>query len=116
MEFKGTEGKWFLNKEARLINSDNGMIAHTCMMPTEQLDERLPGESWLSMRERTAEQRKSLTETIPMHNALLISKAPEMLELLEEIVTEWKCGNEDNFIMADLIDKSEQLIKEATEL
>jgi hypothetical protein len=49
-------------------------------------------------------------------NALLISKSPEMLEMLQEIITDWEVGNEDNFIMANNIDKAKQLIKEATQL
>ena len=49
-------------------------------------------------------------------NLLLISKAPEMLEMLNSIVENYKSGNEDNFIMSNLIDKSEELIKESTEI
>ena len=44
-------------------------------------------------------------------NALLISKAPEMLEMLEEVVKKLKVSG---FPM--LTSKIEQLIKEATEL
>jgi hypothetical protein len=40
----------------------------------------------------------------------------KMLEMLNSIVENYKSGNEDNFIMANLIDKSEKLIKEATEI
>jgi hypothetical protein len=40
----------------------------------------------------------------------------EMLEMLKEIITDWEVGNEDNFIMANNIDKAKQLIKEATQL
>jgi hypothetical protein len=50
-------------------------------------------------------------------NALLISKAPEMLEMLKEVVTTY--DNErlkQSITMARVIDRAEQLIKEATEL
>lgn len=42
-------------------------------------------------------------------NALLISKAPEMLEMLEELKTTWGLPNKLN-------DRIAKLIKEATEL
>jgi hypothetical protein len=52
-------------------------------------------------------------------NALLISKAPEMLEMLEEMIglSEALCQVNDNISKyPSLIKKAKQLIKEATEL
>ena len=46
-------------------------------------------------------------------NALLISKAPEMLEMLQEFVLDFDNGLIDDFQIAR--DRFEKLIKEATE-
>ena len=106
MEFKGTKGKWIVakanmkdtNNDELTISLDggdkveNGYRLIACISPLEKADK------------------------FDFANALLISKAPEMLEILNNIVENYKSGNEDNFIMSNLIDKSEQLIKEATEL
>lgn len=68
-----------------------------------------------SCEEALADRDKS-SKIYNEKESLLVSKAPEMLEMLNEIVESYKSGNEDNFIMSNLIDKSEQLIKEVTEL
>ena len=47
-------------------------------------------------------------------DALLISKAPEMLEFLQSIVSDYENGLIED--IEDLAIRSEQLIKEATEL
>jgi len=84
-QFKGTEGKWKMFKEfskCYSVESDSYIICNTVtkLYPTDKA------------------------------NALLISKAPELLEMLERIVK------------SKLLDGStiqpeiEQLIKEATEL
>ena len=97
MEFKGTKGKWNIERHIHpqagylILDNDNFQIAISDNDYIENIDKC-------------------------RYNALLISKAPEMLEMLSEIVENYKIGNEDNFIMSNLIDKSEQLIKEATEL
>ncbi|MYZ60766.1 hypothetical protein EH151_12805 [Elizabethkingia anophelis] len=99
MEFKGTKGKWILDgidDELFMISSDvNDKGNVICQMP----DEIVCKESLVHWKA----------------NAQLISKAPEMLEMLNKIIEEYKVGNHDNFIMSDLIDESEKLIKEATE-
>jgi hypothetical protein len=81
-QFKGTEGKWKMFKEfskCYSVESDSYIICNTVtkLYPTDKA------------------------------NALLISKAPELLEMLEDIVN---YGGVANF------DKIKQLIKEATEL
>ena len=49
------------------------------------------------------------------YNALLISKAPEMLEMLEELVYQFERIN--NSAQEDeLLEQAQQLIKQATEL
>lgn len=48
-------------------------------------------------------------------NALLISKAPEMLEMLEELVYQFEgCNNSQQ--EDELLEQAKQLIKQATEL
>ena len=49
-------------------------------------------------------------------NALLISKAPEMLELLNELVILEKKYFNDNLLIKHISKKAEKVIKEATEL
>lgn len=93
MEFKGTKGKW---NRVKLEKTD-------FYTERNEIHYGVDGEC--------------VAEFVhDDYDALLISKAPEMLEMLSEIVENYKIGNEDNFIMSNLIDKSEQLIKEATEL
>ncbi len=44
-------------------------------------------------------------------DAKLIAASPELLDILGSIVANWHLGNEDNAIIADLIDKAESLIE-----
>ncbi len=106
MEFKGTKESWFLSDDKKSVKSKHGTVATCWSESNEDLDERLDGESWLSMRERTRDERLIRNEIKPKANALLISKSPEMLEMLEKIYKEGK------FIKSEI----EQLIKQATEL
>lgn len=89
MEFKGTKGRWEV--ELTTVQSKRRLIAN-CIGNGITFSEE------------------------DKYNAKLMSKAPEMLEKLQEIVENWKSGNEDNFIMANLIDDAEKIIHEATEL
>jgi predicted Zn-dependent peptidase len=97
-EFKFTKGKWSANKLS--ILNENSRVITQCYLMTFEHDKR----------------GRQIPDTIGYYNALLISKAPEMLEMLQEIITDWEFGNEDNFIMANNIDKAKKIIKEATEL
>lgn len=54
-----------------------------------------------------------LPKTETLCNALLISKSPEMLEMLQEFVLDFDNGLIDDFQIAR--DRFEKLIKEATE-
>ena len=93
-EFKGTKGKWVVEKTHEkgkwIQNEDGGYCAVSAGS--------------------TLEESKA--------NALLISKAPEMLEMLNRVLNDvdfsstlW--GNDAGIILSEEI---EQLIKEATEL
>lgn len=85
MEFKGSKGKWEVksNNNYFTITTKDDVICSSIIMDDE--DE-------------------------PIYNALLISKAPEMLEILQSL------ENDDNSIPIGLWDKIQNLIKEATEL
>jgi Holliday junction resolvase len=85
MEFKGTKGKWYVSKAHKTINDEKGFgIA--------QENGHRNSNEWDA-------------------NALLISKAPEMLEMLIEIKNQIEDGR--NYITKEDI---EQLIKQATEI
>jgi len=94
MEFKGTKGKWekykTYNEEDTPIfsvTSKDGNIAHVYNL-----------QVCCGIQETTKA------------NALLISKAPEMLEMLKDILEAQDCGETFESY------KIEQLIKDATEL
>lgn len=83
MEFKGTKGKWVSNGNDVLIDDRSRQI---------QLEYNCGGFGI---------ERE--------YNALLISKAPEMLEMLKEIIY----SDSD---VEDVYRRAKQLIKQATEL
>lgn len=84
MEFKGTKGRW----EARL----KGQITSSVYC----------GNTQICLKAKSNLESKA--------DMLLISKAPEMLEMLKDIVDTLESGETPH------IYKIEQLIKEATEL
>ena len=88
--FKGTRGKWIYTNH---IHSSQTHDVH-------RIDSNL-GIAICVLRTNNLEQK--------MANALLISKAPEMLDMLNEILY-------DNSDIQDLLKRAKQLIKEATEL
>ncbi|WP_137906106.1 hypothetical protein [Chryseobacterium sp. 2VB] len=101
MEFKGTKGKWEADEDhvASLDETVNGNLI--CVIP-EQMYYR-SREKWEA-------------------NALLISRAPEMLEMLNNLVnnrTEILNGLNESKGKYDyewLFNGAEKLIKEATEI
>ena len=99
MEFKGTKGKW------RKFQLPNGNMKITCD------DWREFAEIEFKHWQNTEARRKQC-----LYNALLISKAPEMLELLNELVILEKKYFNDNLLIKHISKKAEKLIKEATEL
>jgi hypothetical protein len=85
MKFKGTKGKWEINKNAsRNVRCNNISIANCSAGQNGELEDE------------------------EIHNALLISKAPEMLEML--IICQQLTDNRT------LYEDINKLIKEATEL
>ena len=98
MEFKGTKGKW------RKFQLPNGNMKITCD------DWREFAEIEFKHWQNTEERRKQC-----LYNALLISKAPEMLEKLVEVkdlLEAYPSEAEMNLKAVEI----RQLIKEATKL
>lgn len=97
MEFKGTKGKW----DYKYINSD--------LRPTEWYS--IQSDKGDVLRRDSNESDFKLKEMIA--NAILISKAPEMLEMLNEIY-KLQCAGEanDKHVRKRVL----ELIKQATEL
>lgn len=90
--FKGTKGKW------KLATNDYGYYTSV-----RNLDDT---------RKICVSRVNNMTESNA--NMLLISKAPEMLEMLMSFVNDFDNGLIDDFQIPR--DRFEQLIKEATEL
>lgn len=94
MEFKGTKGKWEVLEYKNDLEIGNQLSTLVCSLPNKS-------------EEYTA-------------NALLISKAPEMLEMLQKISSalEGLWHEDDSNSIFDLVDAEEldNLIKQATEL
>lgn len=94
MEFKGTKGKWEL-KDCTLLNPNR---------------DSKKGNIWEIAQCYTGFNEKE-TITQCKANALLISKAPEMFEMLKDILSGIRG---ENFEVTEY--EIEQLIKQATEL
>ena len=94
MDFKGTRGKW------RKFQLPNGNMKITCD------DWREFAEIEFKHWQNTEERRKQC-----LYNALLISKAPEMLEMLKKCKI--MC---EHLNIHHLSNELNTLIKEATEL
>ena len=110
MEFKGTKGKW------RKFQLPNGNMKITCD------DWREFAEIEFKHWQNTEERRKQC-----LYNALLISKAPEMLEALKTVISlrdlidyDESIVNESNIgeasALNQMLKRIDSLIKEATEL
>jgi hypothetical protein len=93
MEFKGTKGKWHIEEKKASIFDDNGDSV-VC---------------WYGVGTSTFWKNEVELKA----NSLLISKAPEMLEMLKILLKEFKASDvRTGHIKEDL----KQLIKEATTL
>jgi hypothetical protein len=102
-QFKGTKGKWVIGNSYGLINND-------CYWET------------IEVFKHTIVETKGSHFGIPnieaKYNNLLISKAPEMLKMLEIINKHIKDNENINYAIR-LMDREfniEKLIKEATEI
>lgn len=103
MEFKGTKGKW----------------RSCCIKTTPHYIFTAEGETTICGFYKKQDMRDDLSDEELRANALLISKAPEMLEMLKEsieTIISLKVYHNDIGNGNDYVEKAEQLIKEATEL
>ena len=98
--FKGTKGKW------GVLQTDEVESHLDIAINTEKEDCVCWVYSKFDYRDHNGKA-----------NALLISKAPEMLEMLAKIVSQLDSIESLNFQSdVDLMDEARQLVKEATEL
>ena len=95
-KFKGTKGKWKVHKGSHYFSV--------------KYEENERGGINLFMISEDYKGFHSLVEECEA-NALLISKAPEMLEMLEDLITILK-----HYAEIEKIEQLRKLIKEATEL
>ena len=107
MEFKGTKGKW----EVGVVNNgEHGINGIVVWSP--EYSKKSDGTYEMVCHISTPEEEIKTDSP----NALLISKAPEMLEMLKEILDTnrdyW--GEDENSVYQ--IYEIENLIKEATEI
>lgn len=93
MEFKGTKGKWHLNLNGGSVNDSY----NSCVI--DENDNSICNVFY--------------THDENLANALLISKAPEMLETINELLKELRYHGFNN---STAIYNAERLIKEATEI
>jgi hypothetical protein len=108
MEFKGTKGKWTLYQSK--IPSNDKAVTHSVYVGTKRIS--------LCYDLYESDKSKNVEEKTGQANALLISKAPEMLEMLEKLYQQVdfsfeSFGSDTGLKMQE---KIEQLIKEATEI
>lgn len=86
---KFTEGPWqvklssFEGIESASVMYPHGFLTSSNVIPVDET--RVDGESWLSMRNRTAEQRKN-NELESIANMYLIAAAPEMHDDLQDYI------------------------------
>ena len=93
MEFKGTKGKWKVGKR------------NNCIISDDETSLTIKGTTGLSTIRYYG--GNLICESVSKENALLISKAPEMLEMLINV---------KDYLGSEVRVKVEQLIKEAIEL
>jgi hypothetical protein len=102
MEFKGTKEKWFIDNEESHIMT-NGIYCNV-----------ISTEKTISLADVYGDDEEAQA------NALLISKAPEMLEMLQSVLKLQKenygNGMKTHVAMITKSKEIEQLIKEATEI
>lgn len=85
MNAKHTPGPWSIPLQPGAmgcIAHANGYVA-SVHIPRKVCEDRLDGENWLEMRERTAPERQAISAEMAA-NQILIAAAPDLLAALEE--------------------------------
>jgi len=85
MEFKGTSEKWFIERWGNVV-SENDEVAYMPSLNNQEINNA---------------------------NSLLISKSPELLDMLKKMLAMYTLTDKPS---VRLITEAKQLIKEATEL
>jgi hypothetical protein len=101
--FKGTKGKWRIETDKDSIFGGN-----------DDYQQITAGQGFYDQH-GNSELGFCFSGYISKANTLLISKAPEMLEMLEDLVKTWDFVNDKKYHNHDM-EKARQLIKETTEL
>ena len=96
MDFKGTQGKWIFNDIDFKIKGSGDIEGLTVIANV------------------SPKMDYSRGKTTQSYNALLISKAPEMLKMLKNILYSVENSNIESDVIS--IQDLEELIKEATQL
>ena len=107
-EFKGTKGGW--TRYTSSIPSMDNYITHSVYTGTKRIA--------LCYDFFESDKSKNTNDIEAQYNALLISKAPEMLEKLKEIlfIVDWSYEAWTSNDGLNIKEEIEQLIKEATTL
>lgn len=102
MEFKGTKGKWTLSSHEN-INGRMLFVVQNDGFESNPNDLMIHITSFSEIETQKA-------------NALLISKAPEMLDMLERMYSHWCESGLSEVAIDNYMQEAKQLIKSATEL
>lgn len=105
MEFKGTKGEWFIKKEDLKTVMQQGNI---CIRSTQE------NRNWIA-EALYNHVNKGMDLTELKANALLISKAPEMLDMLQKVNDSF-LNDSATIEQIKLRNKIEKLIKKATKI
>lgn len=111
MEKFHTKAPWNLRPNSRSVFHGDEIVA-IVTAPRSVSDEKLPGESWLDMRERTMSERYGVDRE-RCANAALISAAPDLLQAALDFVEWFECGRVGERPRAEL-DAARAAITKAT--
>lgn len=116
-----TKGPWsvevtkFGNIESAQVFYPHGFLTSANVIPVDET--RLEGKSWIDMRDRTESQRRA-NDQESIANMHLIAAAPEMYEVLSEIlddysdaVEEWTDESLDYGLL--MVDKAKKILAKA---
>jgi len=98
MEFKGTKGKWEVVDKSKLESTIISNGKRISDVKSFGIETEYKG---IKHTDPTTEEKN--------YNALLISKAPELLKMLESVL-------KDNYNHSDKMREIQQLIEEATKI
>ena len=107
-EFKGTKGEWSVMHDTASIECNNEIILLGGYLRNHD-DTQLSGESWLSMRERTAKGRQDIKDE-RLANAKIAAASKELLKALQSA---YRCSGERNMLTKPVLDEMLEAINKA---